>query len=232
MGEPPLGGVGEPPLGGVAEPPLGGVAEPPLGGFVPTAVFTEPLAVVPLESTETDVAPLESTETDVVPLESTETDVVPLESTETDVEPAVVSRCDALGPALTAVVVEAAGVDVEVETETCDGAALALDCVDAGGAETVVDVDVDAAGGAVLALTVALAAGVLADAVTEAEGAEEVETLTDVEAETLGVCGTPGRPSACAGTAKDSHPTAQTAAELTKRKACFRCITFTHSSVY
>ncbi len=148
--------------------------------------------------------------------------VVPLESTETDVELTVASACDALGPALTPVVVEAAGVDVEVETETCEGAALALACVDDEGAETVVEVD--AAGGVVLALTVALAAGVLADAVTEAEGAEEVETLTDVEAETLGVCGTPGRPSACAGRAKDSHPTAQTAAELTKRKACFRCI--------
>ena len=168
-----------------------------------------------------------------MPPESTETEalaVVPLESTETDVEPVVASTCDAVGPAVTPVDVEAAGVDVEVETETCEGAALALDCVDAGGAEIVVDVD--AAGGAVLALTVALAAGVLADAVTEAEGAEEVETLTDVEAETLGVCGTPGRPSACAGTAKDSHPTAQTAAELAKRKACFRCITVTRSSDY
>ena len=191
--------MGEPPLGGVGEPPLGGFGDPLVGAFVPAAVFTEALAVVPLESTETDV------------------------------EPTVASTCDALGPALTSVVVEAAGVDVEVETETCEGAALALNCVDAGAAETVVDVD--AAGGAVLALTVALAAGVLADAVTEAEGAEEVETSTDVEAETLGVCGTPGRPSACAGTAKDSHPTAQTAAELTKRKARFRCITVTRSSV-
>ena len=199
MGDPPLGGLDEPPLGGVGEPPLGGVGDPPLGGFVPAAVFTEALAVVPLESTETDV------------------------------EPAVASTCDALGPALTPVVVDAAGVDVEVEAATCEGAALALNCVDAGGAETVVDVD--AAGGAVLALTVALAAGVLADAVTEAEGAEEVETLTDVETETLGVCGTPGRPSACAGTAKHRHPTAQTAAELTKRKPCFRYITFIRSSV-
>jgi hypothetical protein len=127
------------------------------------------------------------------------------------------------------VVVEAAGVDVEVETETCEGVALALDCVDAGGVETVVDAD--AAGGAVLALTVALAAGVLADAVTEAEGAEGVETLTDVEAETLGVCGTPGRPSARAGRAKDNHAAAQTAAQLKKRKPCFRCITVTRSSV-
>ena len=177
------------------------------------AAFTEALAVVPLESTETEALA-----------------VVPFESTETDVEPVVASTCDAVGPAVTPVDVEAAGVDVEVETETCEGAALALDCVDAGGAEIVVDVD--AAGGAVLALTVALASGVLADAVTEAEGAEEVETLTDVEAETLGVCGTPGRPSACAGTAKDSHPTAQTAAELAKRKACFRCITVTRSSDY
>jgi hypothetical protein len=177
----------------VGEPPLGGVDEPPLGGFVPPggAVLAEPLTVVPLESTDTDV------------------------------EPTVASTW-VLGAALTPVLVEATGVELELETDTCEGVVLTLDWVEAGGAETAVEAE--AAGGAVLALvvTAALAAGVLTDTVALAEGVEETEAFT--EAETLGAWGAPGRPSACAGRAKARHPRAQTAAQMAKRKPCLRGI--------
>jgi hypothetical protein len=143
--------------GEVGEPPVGGVDEPPLlGGSVPLGG-----AVLAEPFT-----------------------VVPLESTETDVEPTVASTCELEG-ALTPVLVDATGVEVELETDTCEGVVLTLDWVEAGGAETAVEAE--AAGGAVLALvvTAALAAGVLTDAVALAEGVEETEAFT--EAETLGV---------------------------------------------
>jgi hypothetical protein len=221
--EPLLGGIAEPPLGGVAEPALGGVGEPPLGRFVPADVLAEASTVVPPESMDTDVEATVASTCD--PLGPAVTPA-PVETAgvEAEVEADI---CE--GAALTLDSVEATGVEVEVEAEIFEGVALALDSVEAGGADTVVEIE--PAGGAVLApaLTVAVVAGVLAVVVADTEGVEEVETSTVVEAETLGVWGVPGRPSACAGTATDRHPTAHTAAQLKKRKRCVRGITSTRS---
>jgi hypothetical protein len=177
------------------------VDEPPLGGFVPPG---GPVVAWPLT-------------------------VVPLESTDTDAEPTAASTCGVLGATLAPALVEATGVELELETETCEGAVLTLDWVETFGAETAVAAE--AAGGAVLALvvTAALVAGVLTAAVAVAEGVEETEAFT--EAETHGFGGAPGRPSAFAGTAKARHPAAHTAAQLAKRNPCFRGITSRNSRI-
>ena len=69
-----------------------------------------------------------------------------------------------------------------------------------------------------LVVTVAPAAGVLTVAAAVAEGVDDTETFSAEAATVSGVCGTPGSPSACAGTANDKHPTAHTAAQVAKRE--------------
>ena len=182
--------------------------------------------------------------------------VVPLGPAETVVDPAFASTCVPTGPAVTSAPVDAAGVDVEVEAETCEGVTLTDVFALTAGEETVVEAeaagepvlalvptvalaagvltdaeeadDAEPAAGAVLALVVteAPAAGELTLALTDAEGADATDTFAEVDAET-GVWGAPGRPFACAGTAKERHPAAHTAAQLAIRTPRARGMTVT-----
>jgi hypothetical protein len=151
--------------------------------------------------------------------------VVAVVPVETFGESTFASTCVPPEPELTFVPVVAAGVEVEVEADTWDGVAVTVVCVETAGADTVVDAD--AAGGAVLAATEAPAAGVLTVALTEAEGLDETDTLADATLGTLGVCGAPGSPPACAGTAIASQPAAQTRAHSVRRRWNFRGINVT-----
>jgi hypothetical protein len=103
-----------------------------------------------------------------------------------------------VGVELTFVCVDAGGVEVVVETVAAGGGA-------GGGACTLALVEADATG--VLALTCALTAG---------DVDPEVETLTET--------GVPGRPSACAATAKDRLQMVTASNPMKQRKRRFRHI--------
>ena len=107
------------------------------------------------------------------------------------------------------------------------GAALALAAGVPAVAEAVELVDEPAVA---LVVTEALAAGVLTVALTEAEGADDTDTLAEAALETVGVCGAPGSPPAWAGTAMPSQPAAQTRVQIGRRRRYSRGISLTRFS--
>jgi hypothetical protein len=119
----------------------------------------------------------------------------------------------------------AGGADTLAEAAACDGATVTLPDPEAGGVVAVVEAETAVGAAWALAETDAEAAGVLALTLALAAGGA-VETLTEADTGALGVAGVPGRPSACAGSAKDRHQAVPTPRTIkNRRKPRFRAIT-------
>jgi hypothetical protein len=162
------------------------------------------------------------------PTEPAETCVCVVELCEGALGATLAATCVPLGPESTFAPALTAGVEALVETVVCAGVTLTLVAVDVEAGGVVVPLETETAGGAVWALAVAdaEAAGVLTLTFTLAAGAGLDETLAVADTATLGVAGVPGRPSACAGSAKDRHhkvPMPKTIKN--RRKPRFRAIT-------
>ena len=116
------------------------------------------------------------------------------ESCEVAAEPTFALACVPFEPLSACALTLTTGVEADAEAVVCEGVELTLACVEAGG--VVAPVEAETAGGAAwaVAVTDADAAGALTLTVALAAGAGVV--ATDAVAETVGVAGVPGKPSA------------------------------------